>query len=101
MKKQLSIITLVFLMGATGSSLAGDAAAGKTKYQQCSSCHGLTAQGVPNLGKKLADKDAVYLKNQIDAFKSGARTNPMMDGMAKTISDTDIENLAAYFATLN
>lgn len=100
MKKPLLTFALVVLAGTTGNAIAGDAAAGKAKYAQCASCHGQKAEGMPNLGKKLSDKDAAYIKTQIDAFKSGARTNPMMDAMAKTITDTDIENLAAYFATI-
>ena len=100
MKKSLLILVPVIFAGASVNSFAGDAAAGKARYQQCASCHGQAAQGMPNLGKKLADKDAAYIKKQIDAFKSGARKNPMMDAMAKTVTDADIENIAAYLATL-
>lgn len=82
------------------SALSADAAAGAQKAAACTSCHGengisRTAQ-IPN----LAGQSAHYLANQLNAFKSGQRNNPMMQNMAGNLSDDDISNLAAHFAGL-
>lgn len=64
----------------------------------CVSCHG--AQGVatnpawPNLG----GQHATYLALQLDAFRSGERKNPVMNGIAGTLSDSDIDALARWYA---
>jgi cytochrome c553 len=83
------------------STLSADAAAGAQKAAACASCHGengisRTAQ-IPNLAGQSAD----YLANQLKAFKSGQRSNPMMQNMANNLSDEDASNLAAHFAGLS
>jgi cytochrome c553 len=47
----------------------------------------------------LAGQHAPYLVKQMKDFKSGARKDPVMAPMAKPLSDQDMENLAAYFAS--
>ncbi|MGZ5617205.1 MAG: c-type cytochrome, partial [Usitatibacter sp.] len=48
---------------------------------------------------KLAAQKAGYLVNALKAFRAGLRKDPMMAGVARGLSDTDIANLAAYFST--
>ena len=80
---------------------AGDAATGKGKAMPCFACHGESGISVlpnyPNLG---GQKEA-YIIKQLTDFKSGARANPIMAGMAGVLSDGDIQDLAAYFSSLS
>jgi cytochrome c553 len=79
---------------------AGDAAAGREKAQACAVCHGplglSTAPDAPN----LAAQPAIYLAAQLRAYRSGARQHEVMSVMSKTLSDADIDNLAAWYASL-
>ncbi len=63
----------------------------------CSGCHGAHGEGVGNF-PKLAGKPAEFLARQLRDFRSGARKNPMMDTIAKALSDADIDGLAAHYA---
>lgn len=79
---------------------AADIKAGEKKAEQCAGCHG--AKGISSSGQypNLAGQHAMYLTNQLSYFKTGARVNPVMQGMAAGLNETDIDNLAAYFASL-
>ena len=96
-----SKITLgIFLLVLPLSSFAGDAAAGKNKSAACAACHGTNGISVtPNFPNLACQKDA-YVAKQLRDFKTGARKDAMMENFAKTLSDSDIENLAAYYAAL-
>lgn len=65
----------------------------------CANCHGTGGRPVANSGVPgLAAMPAVYLVEQMKAFKSGARTATVMHQLAKGYSDAQIDQLAAYFA---
>ncbi len=67
---------------------------------RCGRCHGADGNGGADpLWPKLADQDASYIAKQLKDFKSGARKDPIMTGMAAGLSDADIENVAAYFSS--
>lgn len=101
MKKTVIAVAAVALTGVFGSALAGDAAAGKTKFAICAGCHGPTGAGNEALKyPKISGRDAAFVKDQLHAFKSGARDNATMKAMTAGLNDADIENLAAYVATL-
>ncbi len=85
---------------AMGAQAAGDVAAGKAKASMCAGCHGADGKSMNNLWPNLAGQKAGYLAKQLKDFRSGARNDPMMTGMAKPLSDADIENLAAFYASL-
>ena len=76
----------------------GDASAGKAVAAACGACHGAAGVSVNPAWPNLAGQHAGYLTNSLKGFKSGTRTNAMMSGMAAGLSDTDIQNVAAYFA---
>jgi cytochrome c553 len=88
------------LLGTIGAAeAAGDAAAGKAKSAVCAGCHGDKGQGVaPN--PALAGKPEADQVKALKDYKSGAKSNPLMNGIAATLSDQDMENLAAYYASL-
>jgi len=91
----------ILLLAACGvSAAAGDIGKGKVKSAICAGCHGANGMGVSPEYPHLAGQREAYLVKQLQAFKSGARVDPTMKAMATALSDTDIANLAAYFASL-
>jgi cytochrome c553 len=77
---------------------AGDAGAGKPVAAVCAACHGNAGVSVNPEWPNLAGQHAGYLVNSLKAFKSGARKNDTMGGIAAGLSDADMRNVAAYFA---
>ena len=94
-----SILATALSVSAFGA-LAGDIAAGKARSMSCAGCHG--ANGISNspMWPNLAGQKEAYLASQLQMFKDGRRANAMMSPMAKGLSDADIANLAAYYASL-
>lgn len=92
---------LALSAGVGSAQAAGDAAAGKGKASTCAGCHGAQGEG-KDKNPALAGKDAASLAKQLQDFRSGTRQDPMkmMNMMAKPLSDQDIANLAAYYASL-
>jgi cytochrome c553 len=76
----------------------GDAAAGETKAAACVACHGPAGNSAAPTFPKLAGQSSKYIYEQLTAFKSGKRNNPIMMPQAATLSDQDMRDLAAYFA---
>ncbi len=77
---------------------AGNLAEGKALAKNCAACHGETGAAPNAAWPNLAGQKAVYLANALKAFRAGLRKDPMMAGVARTLSDADITNLAAYYA---
>ena len=77
---------------------AGDAEAGKALAKNCAACHGDTGVTTNPAWPRLAGQKATYLVNALKAFRAGLRKDPMMAGVTRGLSDTDIANVAAYFA---
>src|SRR5690606_31674758 len=78
---------------------AGDPAAGEQKSQVCAACHGPGGQSVNPIWPHLAGQHAEYTTKQLQDFKAGKRKNEQMSPMAAPLSDQDIADLAAYFAS--
>ena len=85
---------------SAGAWPAGDAAAGRAKAQACAVCHGPLGLSVQPDAPNLAAQPALYLAAQLMAYRGGARKHEVMTLMAKPLSDDDIANLAAWFASL-
>jgi cytochrome c553 len=102
MNRYVTIITPVLLALAlsTQAQARGDAAAGKTKAAVCAACHGMEGISSNDIWPNLKGQKYGYLVKQLKALRDGTRTDPMMSPMAKPLSDEDIENLAAYFSSL-
>ena len=101
MKTNVIAALIVALIGGIGTAAAGDAGAGKAKFAVCAGCHGPTGAGNEALKyPKLSGLEAAYVKQQLVAFKSGARDNATMKAMTAGLNDADMDNLAAYIATL-
>ena len=97
--KSFFFALLTALIFASTSAMAGDVAAGKAKSALCASCHGPTGISMSPIWPNLAGQKEQYLIKQITAFRDGTRQDPMMAPMVAALSDTDIENLAAYYAS--
>lgn len=76
----------------------GDATAGQGKAAVCAACHGADGNSVAPTFPKLAGQNQKYIYKQLQAFKSGARVNAIMMGMAMPLSDQDMADLATYFS---
>jgi len=78
---------------------AGDVAAGKAKAGSCAMCHGPAGQGT-QMGPKLAGEDVGKFIQAMTDFKAGKGNSAMMKSAAASLSGDDIQNLAAYYASL-
>lgn len=100
MKKSTALmIAVATLVVAGNATAAGDAAAGKSKAASCVACHGPEGNSTNPLWPKLAGQHAAYLEKQMKAFKSGERKDPLMGPMAAPLSDQDMKDISAYFAS--
>ena len=95
----VTVIALGCTAAAAVPAFAGDAAAGKTKAVVCSACHGVDGNSINPLWPKLAGQHAAYLTKQMKAFRSGERKDPVMAPMAMPLSDADIEDISAFYAS--
>jgi len=77
----------------------GDAAAGQAKSAICAACHGADGNSMVPNWPKIAGQHEAYLARQIHLIKDGARNVPEMAGIVPGLSDQDIADLAAYFAS--
>jgi cytochrome c553 len=99
MKRLLLSAGIAVVIGISGAHAAGDAAAGKAKAAACAACHGANGEGIaPN--PALAGKSEDLLVAALKDYKSGKRDNAVMKGMTSALSDGDMANLAAYYASL-
>lgn len=83
----------------SNSIQAADVEAGRVKSTKCAICHGINGEGngAPKSGIAGMDEE-VFIKH-INDFRSGARQNVMMQRFTKNLTDEDIANLAAYYAS--
>ena len=88
------------LIMAQMSFATGDVAAGKAKSATCTVCHGTNGIGNYELWPNLAGQKQGYLIKAIKDFRDGTRFDPTMAPTVKPLSDQDIEDLAAYYSSL-
>ena len=97
-----SLVRLLLVASAlfAGAAQARDPVAGKAKAGMCATCHGpLGMSQLPN-APHLAGQPAIYTIEQLKNYRSGKRANEVMAVMAKPLSDTDIDDLAAWYASI-
>ena len=84
----------------SGSGSIGDATKGQQIADQvCAACHGTDGNSPLSVNPNLAGQHADYLYKQLKEYKSGARANAIMAGMVANLSDEDMRNLAAFYAS--
>ena len=93
-------LIIVIICLASGPAFAdGDVEAGREKANSCAGCHGAEGEGLDEY-PALAGLDRLLLENGMQAYRTGEREEPMMVMFMKMLSDKDIVNLAAYYASL-
>jgi cytochrome c553 len=97
---KLLCLSLGIIIGlASAAHAAGDVQAGKAKSAGCVGCHGANGQGVPP-NPALAGKSEDQLLQAMKDYKSGKRNIAVMKALMGPLSDQDMANLAAYYASL-
>jgi cytochrome c553 len=81
------------------SAKPGDATAGQGKAAACGACHGVDGNSSDPQYPKLAGQHEMYIAHQLHNFKSGSRQNAIMMGMATPLSNQDMHDIGAYFAS--
>lgn len=77
----------------------GSAKAGQAKAAVCGACHGVDGNSIAPQFPKLAGQSEQYIVHQLNNFKSGKRQNAIMMGMATPLSEQDMHDIGAYFAS--
>lgn len=96
----LATLTLAPSQARAQSLVDGSAEAGKARALTCTACHGPEGNSSSPMWPNIAGQNAPYILAQLQAFKSGARKNPLMSSQAMLLSDEDMANLAVYFESL-
>jgi len=73
-----------------------DLAKGEASFAVCAACHAADGNSVIPAQPKLAQQHPAYLVKQLQEFKAGKRANPIMTGMANTLTDADMQNIAYW-----
>ena len=102
MNSTFSLFALVAAAAfAAGPAAAADIVAGKKKAQEvCAACHNM--DGISTIADypKLAGQYPDYMAKALRDYKSGARKNPIMAGMAQGLTQKDIDDVSAYYSSL-
>jgi cytochrome c553 len=98
------LLALAGALAVTPAARAQDAAAGQKKAAMCIGCHGIVGYqaSFPVVYKvpMIAGQNSAYLLSSLAAYKKGERRHPTMRAIATSLTDTDMADLAAYYATL-
>lgn len=97
-----TLVLLILALCCAGAQ-AGDPEAGKAKSAPCSICHGADGKAQIPMYPKLAGQNQPYLVSALKAYKSGDRKGAMAGMMTPNVaalSDTDIDDLASYYSSL-
>lgn len=97
--KKLLVICGTLIL-SVNTFAAGDADQGKIKSATCAACHGADGNSSIPVNPNLAGQVPGYIAAQLKAFKSGERKNALMAGQAAGLSEEDMADLDAYYASL-
>ena len=105
MKKRYGLLAIsaamVFLLSASAWA-EGDPARGRARAQMCEGCHGIadyrTAYPEVYPVPRIGGQQAAYIVKTLQDYKTGARKHPTMRGIAATLTDQDMADLATYYA---
>lgn len=103
MKKIIAVLVFAGASQIAGAAdVVGDAKAAENKISQCIGCHGIAGYkasfpevySVPMIG----GQSAKYIENALKAYQKGERKHPTMRGIATSLSEQDMADLAAYYS---
>jgi cytochrome c553 len=102
MKRALTLFSFGAILAFASTQLlaTGNIENGKQKSATCFACHGADGNAVDPQYPRLAGQYDTYLQQALHEYKDGQRNSPIMKGMVATLSDQDIEDVAAYFSSL-
>lgn len=95
----LPLLAAVFGL-AIDPALAGGATVPAKVKTLCANCHGVDGVAVLPGAANLSGQQKEYLRDQLRAYRSGARQNPQMSIIAKSLTDNDIETLAGWYSSI-
>lgn len=99
MKRLVIVLLAQFLLITSAVAGGGHAMAGKEKSQTCVACHGETGMSAAPTFPNIAGQYEDYLYMSLKGYKSGERNNAIMSGIVATLTDQDMKDLAAYYAS--
>ena len=95
------LVTTLTAVSVQAQEIQGDAKAGETKIAMCIGCHGIKGYqaSFPEVYKvpKISGQNAKYIVASLKAYKQGERKHPSMRGIAQSLTDQDMADLAAYY----
>lgn len=95
-----AIVAAATLATAAAPAAAQNLAAGRAKAQACAVCHGPMGLAVHPEAPHLAGQPALYLKAQLQHYRNGSRHHEIMNVIAKPLTDAEIDDLAAWYASI-
>lgn len=103
MKKLFAFLALAGVANLSAAAeVVGNPANGRTKVEMCIGCHGIPGYKAtfPEVYQvpKIGGQSAKYIESALNAYKKGDRNHPSMQGIAASLSDQDIADVAAYYA---
>lgn len=100
-----SVVLAALLVGvaavAIGAEPTGSKTDGATKAAVCAACHGPKGISINPLWPSLAGQQEAYLAKQIKEFRDGVRVEATMQPFVANLTDQDVADLAAYYASLS
>lgn len=97
----IAALLVVVAAVAIGAEPVGNKADGATKAAVCAACHGPKGISINPLWPSLAGQQEAYLAKQIKEFRDGVRVEATMQPFVATLTDQDVADLAAYYASLS
>ena len=93
-------IALAVFPAHAESLVDGSVENGKLKSITCTACHGQEGNSVSPMWPSIAGQSATYIVTQLEAFKGGSRSDPLMASQAMLLSEDDMRDVAVYFESL-
>ncbi len=100
MKVNVLLVCLLTALSSMSVFAQGDVQAGRAKAAMCAGCHGPSGHSQNPVWPKLAGQHAFYIEKELHDFQNKKRNNATMAPMAAGLNDVDIENIAAFFASV-
>ncbi len=99
MMRALIYATLTSAVLSTGAIAGGDPAAGQKKSEVCAGCHGADGNSTIGANPRLAGQYESYLYQALTQYKKGQRKDLLMGNIVANLSDQDLRDLAAWYAS--
>jgi len=98
--KYLLLSSSMFVVAAVNADplVEGSAEAGQARSVTCAACHGPDGNSVNPAWPSIAGQNARYILKQLEAYKSGSRTDPLMTSQAMPLSEQEMRDLAVYYS---